>query len=88
MEAGSLAEIYKSRGNGNEDSDDSEFPPIHKIIPNYWKKQQASRDLGREHIPKAVDKPVLVKGGYFIASEKSISGLDSGNSQGMYAKCS
>jgi hypothetical protein len=88
IEVESLTEICNSSDNGNEDSDNSEFPPIHKIIPNYWKKQQASRDLGREHIPKAVDKPVLDKGGYFIASEKSISGLDSGNSQGMYSKCS
>jgi hypothetical protein len=85
IEAESLTEICNSSDNGNEDSDDSEFPPIHKIRPK--KKQQASRDLGREHIPEAVDKPVLDKGSYFIASGKSISGLDSGNSQGMCAKC-
>ena len=30
---------------------------------------------------------MLDKGGYFIASEKSILGLDLGNSQGIYTKC-
>ena len=87
IEVESLTEICNSSNNCNKDSDDSKFPPIHKIRPNYWKKPQASRDLGREHIPEAVDKPVLNKGGYFIASEKSISGLDSGNSQGMCTNC-
>jgi hypothetical protein len=88
IEVESLTEICNSSDNGNENLDNSEFPPIYKIIPNYWKKQQASRDLGREYIPEAVDKPVLDKGSYFIASEKSISGLDSGNSQGIYTKYS
>jgi hypothetical protein len=35
IEVESLTEICNSSDNGNEDSDDSEFPPIHKIIPNY-----------------------------------------------------
>lgn len=65
IEVEPLTEICNSSDNGNEDSDDSEFPPIHKIRPNYWKIQQASRDLGREHIPEAVDKPGLDKGVYF-----------------------
>jgi hypothetical protein len=80
IEVESLTEICNSSNNSNKDSDNSKFLSIYKIIPNYWKKQQASQDLGREYIPEAVDKPVLVKSSYFIASEKSISGLDSGNS--------
>jgi hypothetical protein len=69
MEAGSLAEIYKSRNNGNEDSDDSEFPPVHEIRPNYWKKQQANQDLSKEHVSEAADEPVLDKGRQFIISD-------------------
>lgn len=37
IELGSVTEICNSSNNGNKDSDNSEFPPIHKIRPNYWK---------------------------------------------------
>jgi hypothetical protein len=36
----SLTEICKSSNNGNEDSDDTEFPPVPEIGPNYWKNSQ------------------------------------------------
>jgi hypothetical protein len=89
IEAGSLTEICKSSNYGNEDSDDSEFPPVYEIRPNYWKKkQQANQDLSKEHISKAVDEPVLDKGGQFIISEKSLSGLNLEDSQSMCTKCS
>jgi hypothetical protein len=80
-----LTEICISSNNSNKDSDNSEFLPIYKI--KLKKKQQATQDLGIEHILKAVDKLVLDKGGYFIASRKSILRLDLRNSQGMYSKC-
>jgi hypothetical protein len=35
IEVESLTEICNSSDNSNEDSDDSEFPSIHKIRPNY-----------------------------------------------------
>jgi hypothetical protein len=37
---------------------------------------------------EAVDKPVLDHDGHSINSDKSISGLNLGNSQGVYANCS
>jgi hypothetical protein len=42
IEAESLTEICNSSDSHNKDSDNSEFPPIHKIRSNYWEKQQAS----------------------------------------------
>jgi hypothetical protein len=80
-----LTEICISSNNSNKDSDNSEFLPIYKI--KLKKKQQATQDLGIEHILEAVDKLVLDKGGYFIASRKSILRLDLRNSQSMYSKC-
>jgi hypothetical protein len=38
----SLTEICNCSNNSNKNSDNSEFLPIYKIRPNYWKKQQAS----------------------------------------------
>jgi hypothetical protein len=45
IEAGSLTEICKSGDNGNEDSDDSEFPPVPEIGSHYWKEQRGKRGL-------------------------------------------
>ena len=80
MQVESLTEICKS--SDNEDSDDSEFPPILEIGPNYSEKQQAGPDLSRWYASKAIDKPTLDKGGHSINSDKSRSGINFGDSQG------
>jgi hypothetical protein len=39
MEIGCLTEICKNSSNSNEDSDDNEFPPVHKIRPSVYLSQ-------------------------------------------------
>ena len=51
MQLESLAEIWKSSNNSDEDKDDMYFPTIQELI--------ASRCVSGGHAPKAVDKPAL-----------------------------
>ncbi len=82
MQVESLTEIYKSSDYSNKDVDDSEFPPVLEVISNYWKEQRAKQGLSRECTPEASDKPALDEGGHSINPNKSILGLNSGDSQG------
>jgi hypothetical protein len=88
MQVESLTEICKSSDNGNEDIDDSEFPSVPEVISNYWKDQRAKRGLSRGCTSEACDKSTLDEGGYSINPDKSISGLNSGDSQGGCANSS
>jgi hypothetical protein len=88
MQAGSLTETCKSSDDGNEDIDDSEFPPVPEVVASYWKEQRAKRGLSERGVSEAVDEQALDKGGYSINLDKSISGLNSGDSQGGCANSS
>jgi hypothetical protein len=70
-----LTEICKS--NGDEDEDDMYFPTVQELI--------ARRGVSREHAPKAVDKPALDNDDNSVNHDKSVSGPNSGNSQGISA---
>jgi hypothetical protein len=71
MRLESLTEICKSSNNSDEDEDDTYFPTVQELI--------AGRGVSRGHAPKAVDKPAPGD------PDESISGPNSGNSQGRCA---
>jgi hypothetical protein len=77
---GSLTEICKSSNNGNKDEDNIYFPTVQELI--------AGRGVSRGHAPKAVDKLALDGDDHSTNPDKSISGPNSGNSQGISANSS
>jgi hypothetical protein len=80
MRLESLMEICNSSNNGDEDEDDTYFPTVPELI--------AGRGVSGGHAPKAVDKPALDNDNRFINPDESISGSNSGNSQGIRANSS
>jgi hypothetical protein len=88
MQVESLTEICKSSDCGNEDVADSEFPPVPEVISNYWKEQRAKRGQSKGCASEASGKPAPDKGRHSINPDKSISGLNSGDSQGGCANSS
>jgi hypothetical protein len=84
----SLTAIYKSSDSSNKDVYDSEFPLVLEVISNFWKEKGAKQGISKGLASEAVDKLVLDNSSYSINSDKSILGLNSGNSQGECAKSS
>jgi hypothetical protein len=76
MQVESLTEICKS-SNSDEDEDDTYFPTVQELT--------AKRGMSGEHAPKVVDKPALDDNDCSINLNKSISGPNLGNSQGIGA---
>jgi hypothetical protein len=81
----SLTGIFKSGDNGNEDVYDSEFPPVPEVVSNYWKEQRVKRGLSRG-CESEVDELAPDEGSNSINSNKLVSGLNLGDSQGRCAK--
>lgn len=81
----SLTGIFKSGDNGNGDVYDSEFPPVLEVVSNYWKEQRAKRNLSRG-CESEFDELAPDEGSNSINSNKLVSGLNLGDSQGRCTK--
>jgi hypothetical protein len=64
------------------------FLPFKRSDPTIGKKKLQNETRIESTVSKTVDKLVLDDDGHSVNSVKLISGLDSGNSQGMCANCS